>query len=46
MREKKIKKKNLSDNNVIEGRETGRKERQTKSEINGKGRDQRVTVWA
>ena len=32
-------KKTLSDNNVIEGGETVRKERQTKSEINGKRRD-------
>ena len=29
----------LSNNSVIEGRQTGRKERQTKSEINGKRRD-------
>ena len=32
-------KKTLSNNNVIEGGETVRKERQTKSEINGKRRD-------
>ena len=36
---KKKKKKTLSNNSVIEGRETRRKERQTKSEINGKRRD-------